>query len=627
VPQVPVAYDAGGYFFDGWYLNPQCSGEPFDLTRSTMPSRDLILYAKWSPKVHTVRFFRENTLTDLLGTYRVVHNNNLTEYPKDVVNGAHEFLYWFYRDDSGEHAFDPENMPVYRDMDVYAKWNSTAMRPYIIHYTEKNGEKIAESTVWVADLSESSGQIGQAKTFYAKGPEELYDGYQHGYFPETRSHSVTLSLTGENEYTFVYDKKDAVAYEVHYLERVDENTLQPIRDPKVVNDNRHAVVTEISPAIAGYKADAYQKKLIIQADGENNVIQFIYTKIQGEIRTEYFAVAHYIQSLNGSWMEYKYVQDEGNIGEVYTAIPLTISGFTYDPSISESSKELTLGGMQLNLYYKRNDYGYIVRWLDENGNSLKDPVIYTAPYEHLVTVLADNYITANGKTYENAGLAQKTIAIRVEEDNNHPQFNYIHFTYREKTSTITYKVIGPAGCGMVNPESQQLSIYSTAAQMAVATPNHGFRFAGWYTDEACENPATDAIVQDNTLTPQPVGIGYETDRTYYAKFEYAETSLTIHNANISALDNAQAALIRVYSESAGVDLTLAIIGNGSATVTHLPIDTYTVTLLGDWTWRYEQPEPFAITLSPDGGNELTVGANRDQIYWLDGNDDEKSIFR
>ena len=38
-----------GYFFDGWYLNEECSDElKFDFENATMPSHDITLYAKWS---------------------------------------------------------------------------------------------------------------------------------------------------------------------------------------------------------------------------------------------------------------------------------------------------------------------------------------------------------------------------------------------------------------------------------------------------------------------------------------------------------------------------------------------------------------------------------------------------
>ena len=68
-----------------------------------MPAKDLILYAKWSPKIHTVTFYRDSTLTELLGTYQVLHGQHLTQYPESVTNGSYEFLYWFYEDsENGE---------------------------------------------------------------------------------------------------------------------------------------------------------------------------------------------------------------------------------------------------------------------------------------------------------------------------------------------------------------------------------------------------------------------------------------------------------------------------------------------------------------------------------------------
>lgn len=635
-PSVPKALDQNGYYFAGWYLNPECSGEQFDLSKETMPAKDLILYAKWEPKTHRVEFFKDNSLKEQLESHDVLHNKTLQGYPQNVTNGNLTFLYWFYMDGDTERAFDPENMPIVKDMKVYAKWSNNALRPCLIYYKTKDGQQIAETTVWIADLN--AGSV--SKTFEAKGPSELYDGYQHDWFPEVRSHTLNVTMESDNTFTFYYTKKENVPYTVRYLEKDTGNELH---SAKVVTDNRHAAVTETSVHIPGYQADAYQKRLVVVAnetDEFENELVFYYTK--SDVHTEFVQVTHYIETLNGAWMEYSSNANHIPLNQSYTAAKLSISGFTYvEPgqihlgATSNPSGVATAGGIHLKLYYKRNEYHYVVRHLRESDNQPlleEEKSAEPVKFESLVTANAKNSIAYNDVVYVPSDMHHYTVSIRHEENPNEPVLNVITFYYEEQTTQFNYVIVGSAGCGSLTAGSERVPMYSGVAAGSTAIANEGFKFDGWFYDEACTLPVNDKVelIVGNQLTPAKKE-GQYLAQTFYAKFSETYASLTIQNVGASDLDPSQSFLYLIKSEDGtSVNLKVAIIGNGFATIHNLPAGKYTVTQVIGWSWRYEPVEMLGvepsvvITLSGGEAGSLVVENSRQDTKWLDGNHDKEN---
>ena len=58
------------YYFDGWYDNVACAGQPYTL--DTMPAHNLALYAKWTPEKYKVTFY--NTLNEEDGVFHTEEN-------------------------------------------------------------------------------------------------------------------------------------------------------------------------------------------------------------------------------------------------------------------------------------------------------------------------------------------------------------------------------------------------------------------------------------------------------------------------------------------------------------------------------------------------------------------------
>ena len=628
-PAVPSAYESGSVTFGGWYLNPECTGEKYILSDHTMPADNVLLYAKWVPVVHKVNFYLDEKAleegTELEGykELEVPHGSKVESVPPNPTKGDYSFIGWFYKDGNTEKAFDFANMPVNKDLNVYGKWSSNVMKLYRVYY-QIEGKTIADNDFFVADLTEGYGLAGSTKTFEAKGGSELYEKYQEGYFPLAKSHSFTLNIEGEDTYIFEYVQRDAVPYKVRY---VDAATGEDLLDPKEVSDNRKAVVTETFVPINGMMPDAYQKRLVVNADpsdeeGMRNEIVFEYTK---DTTHAYYKITHYTENLakdaqgNPTWTEYASSQAVGDIGTTYTADAMTIPGFTYNADVkgTVASGELTATGLELKLYYTRNSYPYEVRYLEQGtGKQLHDPEKGTAKYG---TILSKSAISI--EDYEAVYPTTQSLNIYIEEGNT-AKLNVITFYYKEKQVQINYEVIGPDGCGSVSPTGESLKIKSGTPQGSTATANDGYRFVGWFKDAACTQPVDENCVAGNKFTPAK-----EDDKnvagTYYAKFERALADLTITKTGAEDIDENQSFIFEVKGDDSDkntrdISLTVTVQGNGSVTIKDLPVGNYTVKEKTDWSWRYS-PKNYnqEVELSAANG-KVTFANTRSDIYWLNG---------
>lgn len=615
VPEAPAAYEPGSVAFGGWYLNPECTGDAFLLENHSMPAENIILYARWVPVNHTVSFFltREDmengvALGETHPDLTVPHGAKVDALPEEPVHGSYTFVGWFYLENGDEKAFDFANMPIRRDMQVYARWSSNVLRQYTVTYqAEDTGEAIAAPTV-------GSALAGSTKTFHAKGGDALEAAWQEGYFPRVRSHSMTIDIADDaaNTYTFWYVRRDAVPYTVRY---VDAESGEPVADAKVVSDNRRAVVTENFLPVSGMMPDAYQKRLVVVADGGDNELVFYYTR---DTVHAYYKITHYTQDTDGaSWTEYASSQAIGDIGTIYTAEPLSIPGFTHDATVEGTlaEAELTANGLELRLYYTRNRYPYVVHHYlqgtatpvaaDESGTAWYDSVLSRSAHAEL-------------PYYTPLPPADQSLLIRMEEGEE-AVLNVLTFYYAERTATLRYEAVGPEGCGAVDCAGETVPVLTGIPQGSTPAPGDGFRFAGWFLDEGCTRPVPDAWVDErNHLTPCRDGEAWQ-DATYYAAFAYNLTTLTIVKQGMQDVDAGQSFLFRVTGQGLPAGgLRIAIRGNGSETISGLTVgETYTVTEEEGWSWRYTAQGTQQITLAPGGGT-LTVNNTRDHPSWLSG---------
>jgi len=641
-PEYPDNLEPGAYTFGGWYTSPGCfDGTEVDWDTLRMEDGGLQLYAKWSPITHRVRVFKDASLTQQIGQDQTVDHKAFAHAPDgNVVNGNYVFQGWFYKDtvngEEVEKAFVFTGIPVLKDLDIYAKWSSHISVEYHIEYKlYTTGETIADPTVGMAIA-------GNNKTFPAKAGTELYAGYQTGYYPLVNSHTITMSADGDHTFTFYYVYVASMPYEVRY---VDLLTGEPLLETKTVTENSLSVVTETFLRIDGKMPDAYQKRLVLVADGtdedgdgilDENTITFYYNS---DDEHAYYRVVHYIQNISGDdYREYRSQEAVGNIGSVYDFDALTLTGFTFDGALTKVngalqpttenrvSARLDSEGLLVELYYRRDEVPYTVRYLDNaTGEEIYATKTGSGVFGQLVAEYAPD-LTLFG--YELIGEDARTLTLSANLD-----YNVLEFRYQERTVSLKYQIVGPAGCGSLSQMSQNVQAISGVASGSVPAAAEGFAFMGWYMDAACTVPVPEGWVDaaTNKLTPVKPGAVWR-DATYFAKMVALETDLTIGVQGADARDTLQSFLFRIVgkegTETAGVDLTVAITGNGSVTVTKLPTGQYTVTELTSWAWRYDTAEAVKeLTLEyRENGTTVVFETARETGKWLDGNAANTNLF-
>ena len=633
-PPYPENLEPNAYTFEGWYTSPGCfDGTEADWDTLTMPEGDLLLYAKWAPITHTVRVFMDDSLTQQIGETQTVDHGAFANAPEGTItNGNYVFLGWFYKDEVNgetvEKAFVFSGIPVLDDMDIYARWGSHFSVDYKIYYKLRaTGEEIADPTT-------GSAIVGNNRTFYAKTENDLYEGFRIGFYPETNSHTITMSADGNHEFTFYYEFVESMPYMVQYL---DKATGNPIFSEKRVMDNSLSVVTETFVRADKMMPDAYQKRLVLSSnktdeDGDGiydaNVITFYYSS--DEVHA-YYRVVHYIQNITGdTYREFSSEENVGVIGENFLANALTLTGFDYmeDKTVINGvvtpgagttvSTELTADGALIEFYYDRLSFDYLVRYLDgTTGTELVGSKVESAAFGLQVIEYARNLESLGYKLVsENV----KMLTVSANEE-----MNIIEFHYQENTATLKYQIVGPENSGRLTQESENITAVSGEPIGSSPLVNSGFVFLGWFTDENCLNAVDPSWVntETNLLKPQKTDAVWH-NTTYYAKFAALETDLTISTLSTASIDADQVFIFRIKGtdqKTSDIDLTVTVVGNGSVTVTKLPTGRYTVSELTDWSWRYENAEAerdVELTYN-DGSNEIIYNNTRQNVKWLDGN--------
>lgn len=401
-----------------------------------------------------------------------------------------------------------------------------------------------------------------------------------------------------------------VQYTVRYINRATSNNV--FDGVGIVSEKTGmtsaAVWTETFLTINGYRPDAYQKRLVLSVNPEENVITFYYDKDEVHAPVQ---VIHWTQNIAGDgYTEYQSSTDlNGEIDKPYSAEQITIPGFGFKcGKVGDKETELvdgkltanvTADGLVLNLYYDRIEYPYVFKFLEQgtDDKELADPVEGKARYQARVTQTAKNIPGYTLVSEEN-----QYIDIAIEDPADTAEKNVRIFYYTENEIEIKYVAV-EADMGTVTPASETVKAITGTASGSTPKAEDGYKFVGWYKDEECNDAVDGDWVKDDKLTPEktknygtgekPI-MGYEA-ATYYAKFEDDVAQLTITKQGAYSGDENQSFVFTVTGPN-GYSERVVIYGNGSVTIKNLKPGTYTVTEEG-WSWRYTGNGSIGATIS------------------------------
>lgn len=258
--------------FVGWYQNPECTGERYDLAAHTMPANNIALYAKWVNGLYTVRTYTDDTLGTLYtyegysGVQEKIVKYTLATAPTDPKKDGYAFVGWFYKDGEAEKPFS-FTMPITRDYDLYPKFSELTMVTYTVHYYK------AETTVKLADDRTNSVMIGTTVTEKAKMGTELNllsGEMQKKYYPKKTSTSEVIKAEGQ-EIIFYYTEASSMQYTVYYQDANGKDLIDPVN-----KTTENSTVVEQYVAIPNYAPRQYSITKDMSLDQEQNKIVFVY---------------------------------------------------------------------------------------------------------------------------------------------------------------------------------------------------------------------------------------------------------------------------------------------------------------------------------------------------------------
>ncbi|MCY7192076.1 InlB B-repeat-containing protein [Streptococcus gallolyticus] len=356
-PERPSGIDAD-YTWGGWYTD---AGLTVPYTFDTMPSHNLVLYAKWVAPTFNVTF-------DLNGGDGVAPTTQEVEKYKTATSVAdpsrqyYNFDGWYTAKEGGE-RYD-WSQPVTSDTTLYAHWSLKPLT-YTVRYLDadnNNNQLAADKTVTSPTLNYQQVVSESALAIT-------------GYRPDANSKSVVLDYDADNNIiTFYYTKKSAqVSYRVDYVLK-DNPTVKVAESKSVTVDGSTISVKESAVTVdKGYLAsqlgtmpeqldDYYAltdvESLTLTSSSDNNVITFYYVPYD----TAHITV-NYLDMDGNPIVGQEPLNTTRKKPSQYTVTHKTISGYTYAQSEDSNGDKNKVNykidkgdNITINLYYQKDLY-------------------------------------------------------------------------------------------------------------------------------------------------------------------------------------------------------------------------------------------------------------------------------
>lgn len=356
-PERPSGIDAD-YTWGGWYTD---AGLTVPYTFDTMPSHNLVLYAKWVAPTFNVTF-------DLNGGDGVAPTTQEVEKYKTATSVAdpsrqyYNFDGWYTAKEGGE-RYD-WSQPVTSDTKLYAHWSLKPLT-YTVRYLDadnNNNQLAADKTVTSPTLNYQQVVSESALAIT-------------GYRPDVNSKSVVLDYDADNNIiTFYYTKKSAqVSYRVDYVLQdnptvkvaesksvtVDGSTISVKESAVTVDKDYLAKQLDMTPEqLDDYYALTDVESLTLTSSSDNNVITFYYVPYD----TAHITV-NYLDMDGNPIVGQEPLNTTRKKPSQYTVTHKTISGYTYAQSEDSNGDKNKVNykidkgdNITINLYYQKDLY-------------------------------------------------------------------------------------------------------------------------------------------------------------------------------------------------------------------------------------------------------------------------------
>ena len=481
---------------------------------------------------------------------------NKTKETKQLDDGTKETVYTYTK--TYTVTIDPDNGNLVKTEDGYAPLNGETTLT-----VEVDGEKetipfpipagkVTPTTFTVTWKSQDGEQTYETDNNVVRNSQPSYEGevptkdadWQFTYTfegwaespnQESGKQASELSPVTDNVTYYAAFSKQLKQYTV--TGTIDNGTVnnKASTDTQTVNAGGSSAAMTFTPA-AGYKIISVKEKV---GEVETTITDFAETgytyPVKNDIRANItvdvktakrsdlsYTVRYLEKGTTNVIKDPETVRDQ-EFGTEITAATIAkpeITGFTYD---SCDPEKITIGTDSaqnvITLYYTRKSY--TVTYTDGvNGTAFENQstsdVAYGAP------IPAFNG-TPTREGYNFTGWTSSVTGVTTSSTMPDSNVTFTAGWTPKNKATINYEVVGPAGCGSVNPANEWKYVDDlTAAKGSTATANTGYRFVGWYDNEDCTD---DALSTDLKYVPQTPTEKWA-NATYYAKFESLTYTIT-----------------------------------------------------------------------------------------------------
>lgn len=651
--QEPALPDNGDYEFVAWFYMEDGVEKGYDF--SIPVTKDMQLYAKWYA----------DELADYTIKYAIKDGDKLIYIADDTKGKAVAGYDKTFEAKAGEDLYEDYRTGYYPETNSHSFTillgeNNT----YTFIYVAK--EKVKYTVQY---LEKGTGNVlhSQKEDFTSEAIHTENFVYVSGYRPDAYQKRLVLSANeSENVITFWYEKdtQHAPVLVKHYLQNPDGESYNKT-NPYLTTTDLDGVINsaylvdiiknlegfEFAKAEASHEVDGSQIKDSVTVSGDKvsaNVTQYGLVIELYYDRIEYPYEFKFV--LQGTDTDlHTPIKGEAIFGSQVQQEALAIPGYkcnvpAYAMTIQIEDGASAVKNVRIFYYVEETasiTYVPVGSGKTEPGSQLNIPVISGTVGGSTAT--PDNGYQFVGWYKDNACTVPVDASwvngnkiTPAKTKNYGGQMGYESDTYYAKFEEIKveikYEVDGPTGCGTVTPGSEIVGVVTGNPSSTAAASSNVYKFVGWY-DKDGNQLSTDA-----TYNPAKNADGLHVAATYYAKFEYNLTSLTINKVTTDKagnvvdykdLDKNQTFIFNVSGN--GVDLDVTVHGNGSVTIDGLTVGaTYTITEKTDWSWRYDYKSVAmtnatlvenvtngaTIELGLDG--TITFTNERGNEQWLDG---------
>ena len=495
-----------GYIFDGWYTDETYQNE---FTETTMPAKDLTLYAKWEPD--DINYFLVLRKEGADGKWSQTTETRTGETDKTVTINPAEFL--------TEAENDTYDIPESVSYTVSAEDGGTVSISYARKRYSLTYDLNAADAAWVSAPGVKSYRLGAALKLLTQSYVTRAGYTFDGWYTDANCTTAFTATTMPDHDVTLYAKWTAqggISYTVeHYQQNVTDDDYT-LADRESKTGAAGQLTAAESKSYLGFTAQNFDQQTV-KGDG-STVVKVYYT------RNEY-TLTYNLNGSGASWtdsVENKFHTDRYGAGVTHpSANDLSRAGYAfggwYTDEACTSGNEFTATTMPAEntpLYAKWNagEVNYAVNYYLQNVDGTTYP---DTPSETVSGSGVTGQTVDVQKSYE--GFTPKSdtpSSITLQADSAQ---NVVNLYYTRNRYILSFNLGDGVSLDEGSAPTGGDTYYGTEISVDMSNAKRtGYTFAGWYEDVEYTTPWSGMTMPARDLT---LYAKWDT-MTYFLRFDW-----------------------------------------------------------------------------------------------------------